>query len=129
MKKYNERFLEVRRGNASIVLNAIIYNSRIVPVTSYVAQLVPLPKTFQERFGMLSVLRCSNCMRHSDLFELHKLGGPKMRSISVSFTAALTRTALKTLTRWPEWIKQLTFAHNEFLAINLVSARGQQTLS
>ena len=68
-------------------------------------------------------------MRHSDLFELHKLGGPKLRSISVSCTAALTRTTLNTLTRWPEWIKQLTFAHNEFLAISLVRAPGQQTLS
>ena len=84
-------------------------------MTSYVAQLVPLLKTFQERYGMLSVLRCSNCMRHSDLFELHKLGGPKLRSIEVSCAAALTRTALKTITPWPDWIKQLTFAHNEFL--------------
>ncbi len=96
---------------------------------SYVAQLMPLPKTFQERFGMLSILRCSNCMRHSDLFAIHKLGGPKLRSLEVSCTAALTRTALKTITHWPDWIKQLTFAHNEFLALDHLRAPGQQMLS
>ena len=47
----------------------ITYNSRIVPVMSYVAQLVPLPKSFQEGFGMLTVIRCPNCMRHSDFSE------------------------------------------------------------
>ena len=98
MKKYNGRILDVKRGNASIVMNAITYNSRIVPVTSYVAQLVPLPKTFQQRFGMLGVLRCSNCMWHSDLFELHKLGGPRLKSISVSCIAALELLQRQALT-------------------------------
>ena len=129
MKKYNERILDIKRGHASIVSNSLTYNSRVAPVMSYVAQLVPLPKTFQERYGMLSILRCSNCMRHSDLFEIHKLGGPKLRSLEVSCTAALTRTALKTITHWLDWIKQLTFAHNEFLALDHLRAPGQQKLS
>ena len=68
-------------------------------------------------------------MRHSDLFAVHKLGGPKLRSLEVSCTAALTRTALKTITHWPDWIKQLTFAHNEFLALDRLRAPGQQKLS
>ena len=96
---------------------------------SYVAQLMPLPKTFQERFGMLSILRCSNCMRHSDLFAIRKLGGPKLRSLEVSCTAPLTRTSLKTITHWTDWIKQLTFADNEFLALDHFRAPGQQMLS
>ena len=100
-KKYENRILAIKNGQASLALNALTYNTRVVPVTSYVAQLVPLPNTFQERFGMLSVLRCPNCMRHSDFFELYKYGGPKLRSISVSCTAALTRTALMTITSWP----------------------------
>ena len=71
-KKYENRILAIKNGQASLALNAFTYNTRVVPVTSYVAQLVPLPK-FQERFGMLSVLRCPNCMRHSDLFELSEI--------------------------------------------------------
>jgi hypothetical protein len=77
IKKYNERILDIKRGQASVVLNTLTYNVRVAPVMSYVAQLMPLPKTFQERFGMLSILRCCNCMRHSDLVAIQKLGGPK----------------------------------------------------
>ena len=33
---------------------------RIAPVSSYVSQLVPLPKSFEERFGLYSVLRIPN---------------------------------------------------------------------
>ena len=107
MKKYNERILDIKRGQASVVSNTLTYNTRVAPVMSYVAQLMPLPKTFQERFGMLSILRCCNCMRHSDLSAIHELGGPKLTSLEVSCTAALTRTALKTITHWRDWIKQL----------------------
>ena len=109
--------------------NASTYKTRVVPVTSYVAQLVPLPDTSVERFGVLSVIRCPNCMRHSDMFELYKHGGPKLRSISVSCTAALTRTALKTVTSWPGWVKQLQYAHDEFLTLDHLRAPGQKILS
>ena len=102
LKKLENRILAIKNGQASLALNAITYNTTVVPVTSYVAQLVPLPESFQERFGMLSVLRCPNCMRNSDFFELYKYGGPKLRSISVACTAALTRTALKTISDWPD---------------------------
>ena len=68
-------------------------------------------------------------MRHSDFFELRKYGGPKLRSISVSCTAALTRTALKTITTWPSWVKQLQFAHDEFLSLDHLRAPGQKILS
>ena len=67
-KKYENRIQATKDGQASIAINAFTYNTRVVPVTSDVAQLVPLPKSFQERFGMLTVIRCPNCMRHSDFF-------------------------------------------------------------
>ena len=98
-------------------------------MTSYVAQLVPLPDTSVERFDILSVIRCPNCMRHSDMFELYKYGGPKLRSISVACAAALTRTSLKTISEWPEWVKQLQFAFNEFTALGLLRRPGQTALS
>ena len=107
LNKYENRILAIKNGQASLVLNAVTYNSRVVHVTGYVAQLIPLPNSFNERFGMLSALRCPNCMRHSEIFEIHKFGGPKLRSISVSCTAALTRTAFKTVTTWQSWAKQL----------------------
>ena len=83
LRKYANRLQSIKHGQASVAVNAFTYNTRVVPVTSYVAQLIPLPDTFVERFGIFSVIRCPNCMRHSDMFELYKYGGPKPRSISV----------------------------------------------
>ena len=100
-----------------------------MPVASYVAQLIPLPDSFAERFDILSVIRCPNCMRHSDMFELNKYEGPKLRSISVASTAALIRTALKTIRELPEWVKQMQFAFNEFIALDHLRNLGQTTFS
>ena len=41
----------IKNGQASVAVNAFTYNTRVAPVTSYVAQLIPLPDTFVERFG------------------------------------------------------------------------------
>ena len=90
---------------------------------------IPLPDSFTERFDVLGVIRCPNCMRHSDMFELHKYGGPKLKSISVASTAALITTALKTISEWPEWVKQMQFAFNEFIALNHLRNPGQTTFS
>ena len=119
----------IKNGQASIAINAFTYNTRVIPVASYVAQLIPLPDSFTERFDILSVLRCANCLRHSNMFELHKYGGPKIKSISVACTAALTRTALKTVTGWPDWVRQMQIAYNEFTALDHLRRPGQTTLS
>ena len=63
------------------------------------------------------------------MFELHKYGGRKIRSISVACTAALTRTALKTVTERADWVKQMEFAYNEFTALDCLRWPGQTTLS
>ena len=68
--KYANRLQSIKNGQASVAVNAFTDNTRVVPVTNYVAQ--PIPLTFVERFGILGVIRCPNCMRHSDMFELYK---------------------------------------------------------
>ena len=118
MAKYNNRILEMKKCHAPLATNGLTYNSRIVPVFSYVSQLVPLPKTFQERYGMFSVITAPQCVRTSDFYQLHKLGGPKFRSISVSCAAATFRTALTTVTSWPQWISQLEIYAKECLPVD-----------
>ena len=86
------------KEGASVAVNCKTYNTRIVLVFIYVSQLVPLPKTFHELFGMCSAIRAPNALRESDYFKLHNIGGPKFRSISASCAAALFRTSLVTLT-------------------------------
>ena len=120
LKKYNSRVKHIQNGAASVKLNAYTYNARAVPVTSYVAQLIPLPKNMavQERVAMHTVLRAPiNSMRHADFFHLHEFGGPKLRSLTASCASALFRTATKTVPHWPAWIKQLDTAAREFLPI------------
>ncbi len=56
------------------------------------------------------------------------LNSCKLTSISASCTAALTRTAMKTITEWPEWVKQLQFAFNEFTALDNLRRPGQTIL-
>ena len=57
-------------------------------------------------------------MVHYYLFQLHKLGGPKFRSISASSAAALFRTSLITVTSWPKWISQLEICAKECLPLD-----------
>ena len=61
LKKYANRMQTIKNGQASIAINAFTYNTRVVPVASYVAQLIPLPDSFAERFDILSVIRFANC--------------------------------------------------------------------
>jgi hypothetical protein len=89
------------------LLSTATRNSRIVPVFSYVSQLVTLPNNFHELFGMCSAIRAPNALRESDYYQLHQIGGPKFRAISTSCAAALFRTSLVTVTSWPPWIQQL----------------------
>ena len=109
----------MKRSHASIAVNRLTYNTRVAPVTSYVAQLVPLPKSFQERFGMSSAITApATCMRESDFFQLHEFGGPKFRSVSASRAAAIFRTSLTTVTSWPKWISQLEICAKECLLVD-----------
>ena len=101
-------------------LNAYTYNSRVVPICSYVAQLLPYPKYLEqiERAHMHTILRLpQNALCHADFFHLHLAGGPRIRSIIASCVAALIRTSSRTLTTWPSWISQLEVAAWEHLPL------------
>ena len=46
LKKYANRMQAIKNGQASVAINAFTYNTRVVPVASYVAQLIPLSRFF-----------------------------------------------------------------------------------
>ena len=115
-----KRVQAIKASQAPSSLNAHTYNVRVVPVTSFVAQLLPCPKSFYrlERAMLHTVLRLpQNMLCHSDFLHLHKIGGPKLRSITAASTSALVRTAVKTLSRWQDWIVQLEKAAVEHLPL------------
>ena len=103
----------------SIAFNCLTYNTRTVNVFSYVSELVPLPKSFHELFGMCIAIGAPNALRESDYVQLHKYGGPKFRSVSASCAAALFRSSLVTITSWPKWISQLEACAKECLHCDL----------
>ena len=115
----------IQTSKASVKLNTHTYNSRVVPVVSYVAQLLPCPRKMDqvERAAMHTCLRLpQNALCHSDFFHLQHVGGPKIRSIVAACASAIFRTARRTLTSWPTWIKQLEVAAAEHLPLSPYAA-------
>ena len=86
------------------------FNTRVCLVLSYESQLLPLEsKHFMlERVALHTVLRAPwNTFRHSDMFLLQLIGGPKLRSPNIACASALFRTAAKTIGCWPAWVLQI----------------------
>ena len=129
--KIRLRVQHIQQSSAPIKLNIHTYNTRVVPVTSYVAQLLPIPQDFLqlERAMLHTVLRLpQNALCHADFFHLDKIGGTACRSFTAASTAALIRTALKTVTGWKSWISQLHEAAQRFLPLEPL-VRGLLTTS
>ena len=118
LTKFKARISAIKNSQASLQLNCFTYNSRAVPVASYVVQLVPLPAEYMvlERVALHSTLRFPiNALGHADFFQLSQLGCPKLRSLSAACASALFRTAHCTITSWPGWISLLEKTAEEYL--------------
>ena len=78
--KIRDRVKSIQHSAAPIQMNVHTFNSRVVPVPSYVAQLLPCPSSLMtlERAVMHTILRLpQNALAHSDLLNLQGAGGPK----------------------------------------------------
>jgi len=112
----------IKNASASVAINAVAYNSRVVPVLGYQAQfLIPPPNLPQiESAALHGVFRLpNNCFRHRHFFDHESLGIPKIRSAYVACLAALFRTASKTLPNWSQWLIQLNVAAHELMPMAL----------
>ncbi len=127
LEKLVGRVKDIKSAAAPTHINAYDYNSRVCPILGYHAQLLPLDKRhfLLERIALHTVLRAPwNTFRHSDFFQLHKIGGPKFRSFNVACASALYRTATRTVCSWQEWIEQMTINAKEHLSVRH-AATGQ----
>ena len=121
--KLRDRMQVVKKSGASVFLGAFSFNSRIAPVLSYQAQLLPPPKQLMrtERVALHTILRIPNsCFRHVNFFELPKFGGPNLRSPYYACCAALFRTAVKTTPHWQKWMVQLREVQREVMPMAYV---------
>ena len=120
--KMKIRVQSIQLAEASIKLNAHTFNTRVVPVASYIAQLLPIPDRFMqiERALLHTVLRLpQNALCHADFFHIHEIGGPSLRSFNAASVAALMRSAIRTIPGWKFWITQLADAAQNFLPLEL----------
>jgi len=118
--KFGQRVHEISRSGSAVSVATYTYNIRAIPVLSYVSQLIPLPHNAHEieRGSLFKVMKmATNSLRHADFFQLHKAGGPKLRSLTAASAAALFRTAAKTVPSWPQWKLQLTQTAQECLPL------------
>ena len=116
----------VKKSGASVFLGAFSFNSRIAPVLSYQAQLLPPPEQLMrtERVALHTILRIPNsCFRHVNFFELPKFGGPSLRTPYYACCAALFRTAVKTTPHWQKWMVQLREVQREVMPMAYVPRR------
>jgi len=110
LSKFSRRIHDMKYAGASINMNTYDYNSRALPVLSYVAQLVPLPASFaMEQRRALHVVHHApfNTFAHSELFQVSHFGLPVPRCGIAATASALMRAALKTVTHWQDWIPQM----------------------
>ena len=123
--KFKSRIKDIKAASASVSVNIYDYNARVTPVTSYQAQLLQFSNAYYitERAAFHALFRAPfNTFRHGDFFHLSKLGCPKIRSFNITCAAALYRTAARTTTTWPEWIRQLQASAYEHLLAQAVAA-------
>ena len=96
--KLQDRVKQIKSAAAPVHINAYHYNTRVCPVMSYQAQLLPLDKHhfLLERIALHAVYQAPfNTFRHSDFFQLSQFGASKLRSFNVDSAAALFRTAAR----------------------------------
>ena len=133
MRKYKKRVYDIKSAGAAVSLNAFDYNCRVLPVLSYVSQVVPLPSyfAFEQRALLHTVYHAPfNAFAHSEFFQWSKVGLPVLRcGIAASVSALMcTGTANKTLTRWRSWIPRMRLAAEEHLPVGCVLRPGKPVL-
>jgi len=120
--KFMLRAQEINAGHFPINVSAHLYNSRAVSVLGYKAQLVPPPASFapKERAALHLVTHfATNSLTHGGFFHLHLVGSPRITCASVTCSAALLRTAVRTHHLWSEWLRQLRIAAFESLPFSV----------
>ena len=79
LAKFQTRVNKIYNSKAGISVAAYVYNSRAVPVTSYVAQLCPLPPSARhlERVALHRITHmATNAIPTRDFSTSIKVGGP-----------------------------------------------------
>ena len=120
INKYRKRLHNIKKAGVGLALNMLDLNRRILPVLSYVAQLFPLPPTFQymQRTALHTVYKAPfNMFSHPAFFKVGCIDLPVPRCAIAASAAALVRTALKTISSCRRWIPPMRQVAQENLPV------------
>ena len=112
-QKLLSRTIEIAGSGAHFERCVELYVQRALPVLSYKAQLLFMPRAMAVRERMLFArLMHAPCtiMSHPEWFELQSWGLPRLPSILSMNAAALMRCSLATLSTWQAQIARLRTA-------------------
>jgi len=109
-EKYKLRASGIGSTHAPISISAYLYNTQAVSVLQYVAQFRELPKHMMEaeRVALHRILHfATNALTRNGFLNLHRLGGPSLRSVQCTCRAALFNSSVRFKSTWEAWMAQL----------------------
>jgi len=109
-EKYSMRASGIGSIHAPISISAYLYNTHAVSVLQYVAQFRELPaQMFEaERVALHRILHfATNALTRNCFLNLHRLGGPSLRSVQCVGRAALFNSSMRFKSTWEAWLGQL----------------------
>ena len=110
LAKFSSRAQALNKTHNAVSINSYLFNSCCTSVVQYKAQLLPLPKHFEqaERAAMHAILHlATNSLDHASFFSLQQAGGPKIQSASVAAKAAIFRAACNSQDIWSDWKRHI----------------------
>ena len=105
---------------ASAQVSAMLYNTRVAPVLSYISQMFYLPKHFKnkQRHALLRILHLpGNALSTDACHDLANFSCPAFRSSIVENLASLVRMATQTVTSWRFWFVEFRSLAMELLPL------------
>jgi len=109
-EKYKLRARGIGSIHAPISISAYLYNTQAVSVLQYVAQFRELPVHMieTERVALHRILHfATNALTRNGFLNLHRFGGPLLRSVQCIGRAALFNSSMRFKSTWEAWLGQL----------------------
>ena len=110
LKKLRTRVEAIAYVHPPTSVAARLYNRRVVPLISYLAQFASLSKDIlnAEPHLVYKLLHLpGNCFCGKSVHALQHAGGPHVMSLVVEAHAIASRAAIQTFTNWAEWLPKL----------------------
>ena len=118
LDKFSSRALLAADAHTATSISSFRFNARAAPVLGYLAQLVPLPRSFRalEKRLLYKLLHMPyKALGYDMLFRLREVDSSKLVSCAAMAFASRLRFALSTVETWPALLRMLRESAEEHL--------------